>query len=152
MCQDMTGPTSILSDIEILARLVAKEGARIFVSPLIDPRRQLGPSSLDLRLGFDLVGTRAPQVTHIDLGDDHARQKLRGLKPRYFDKQFVHPGAGFVLHPGPSFLRPRWNSFGCRGILPGGLKGAARWVDWGCKYTLPRASSIQGSRARLPSN
>ena len=85
---------AILSDIEILARLVADPEVekRIFVSPLIDPETQIGPSSLDLRLGFDLVGTRATQATHIDLAGREARAVLREQKRHYFDKQRLQPG------------------------------------------------------------
>ena len=76
----------------------------IFVSPLIDVGTQLGPSSLDLRLGFDLVGTRALQATHIDLAGPEAREILREQKPRYFDRQRLDPDGNFVLHPGAFLL------------------------------------------------
>jgi len=94
----------ILSDIEILDRLVTSVGKRIFVSPLIDPQTQLGPSSLDLRLGFDLVGTRALQQTHIDLAEREARNTLREHKTSYFDRQQLDPEGNFVLHPGAFLL------------------------------------------------
>lgn len=94
----------MLSDIQILERLVAADPDCIFVSPLIDPLSQLGPSSLDLRLGFDLVGTRTLQTTHIDLAGDRARSKLRDQKPAYFDRQRLDPNGQFVLHPGAFLL------------------------------------------------
>lgn len=104
MTDDMHELTGILSDIEILERLVAGPDKRIFVSPLIAPQTQLGPSSLDLRLGFDLVGTRALQATHIDIAGPDARKILREQKLRYFDRQRLDPQDNFVLHPGAFLL------------------------------------------------
>jgi dCTP deaminase len=96
---------TVLSDIEILERLVHPNDEKcIFVSPLIDPRTQLGPSSLDLRLGFELVGTRRLQSTHIDLAGPDARRTLREQKERYFDRQSLDPDGNFVLHPGAFLL------------------------------------------------
>lgn len=101
----MAEGASMLSDIEILNRLVDQDDKKcIFVSPLIDPPTQIGPSSLDLRLGFDLVGTRTLQETHIDLAGKEAREKLREQNPRYFDRQRLSPDGNFVLHPGAFLL------------------------------------------------
>jgi len=89
----------ILSDIEILERLVAKDSdGAIFVSPLIDPLTQLGPSSLDLRLGSEFISTRTTASTHIDLTE--AREKLDAQMAAYFEVRNVGPTGSFVLHPG----------------------------------------------------
>lgn len=105
IAEDISVRGAILSDIEILDRLVDRDDKKcIFVSPLIDPRTQVGPSSLDLRLGFDLVGTRTLQETHIDLGGNQARKTLGEKKSRYFERQRVGPDGSFVLHPGTFLL------------------------------------------------
>ncbi len=105
VAQGIPGRASILSDIEILARLVDPDDTEcIFVSPLIRPAAQIGPSSLDLRLGFDLVGTRTLQETHIDLAGPEARMVLAEQKPRYFEKQRLDPDGNFVLHSGAFLL------------------------------------------------
>jgi dCTP deaminase len=96
--------SSILSDIEIIERLVDDDGKCIFVSPIIDLTTQLGPSSLDLRLGYDLVGMRTLQKTHIDLAEKGAKISLLEKKSRYFDRQRVDPDGNFVLHPGTFLL------------------------------------------------
>lgn len=92
----------LLSDLEILERLVAEEPYLVFVSPLIDPTTQLGPSSLDLRLGLDLVTTRVIASTHIDL--TAGKQKLNEQKSRYMRKVRLRPNDDFVLHPGEFVL------------------------------------------------
>lgn len=104
MAQDIPELAPVLSDIEILDRLVAAPEKRVFVSPLIDPASQIGASSLDLRLGLDLVGTRAVQATHIDLAQPEAGRILQEQKPRYFDRQRFPPEGSFVLHPGAFLL------------------------------------------------
>jgi len=88
----------LLSDIEILARLVDVDNRCVFVSPLVDPTHQLGPSSLDLRLGTELAVTRTLQSTHVDLAE--GKELLAEQIRKYFQIQKVGPGQRFVLHPG----------------------------------------------------
>jgi deoxycytidine triphosphate deaminase len=53
----------ILQDIEIVRRLVhADERKRIIITPLSDPAKQIGCSSVDVRLG---VAFRVPVTSHI---------------------------------------------------------------------------------------
>ena len=94
----LTQSGAILSDLEILERLIADEERCIFVSPLIDPMVQLGPSSLDVRLGSKVTVTRAFSATHIDL--TAAKEQVRGQVARYSEVRNVTSDAPFVLHPG----------------------------------------------------
>jgi len=116
-------PTSILSDLEILKRLVDEPKKRIFVSPLIDPRRQIGPSSLDLRLGFEFVGTRALQVTHIDLASKRAGNDLSERKEQYFERQRLDLDETYVLHPGAFLLASTLEFIRLPGDIAGRLEG-----------------------------
>jgi len=124
MAEDILHQPSILSDIEILERLVDPDNEKcIFVSPLIAPRTQLGPASLDLRLGFDLVGTRTRETTHIDLAGPEARKMLREQKDRYFEKQRLDPDGNFVLHPGAFLLASTLEFIRLPGDIAGRLEG-----------------------------
>ena len=89
----------ILSDIQILQRLVADDDSCIFVSPLIKAEAQLGPSSLDLHLGSDLRSTTITDTTHIDLteGKDAAQRQVSAY---YVDRKDLGEDEGLVLHPG----------------------------------------------------
>lgn len=89
---------ALLSDLEILERLIAPDPKCIFVSPLIDTATQLGPSSLDLRLGSDLRTTRTVASTHIDLTSDKAN--IDTAMRAYFERREIGPAGVFVLHPG----------------------------------------------------
>ena len=88
---------SILSDIEILDRIIRTDESCIFVSPIIDPVQQLSPASLDLRLGTDLFVTKNIASTHIDLT---SRKEIVKQKLQYYDHQRVLTDGYFVLHPG----------------------------------------------------
>lgn len=91
-------PGSILSDVQILERLVQDDPTCIFISPLIDPTAQVGPSSIDVRLGEELKVPNVISSTHIDLTG--SRSALKGQLDHYF--RIEKPGAfgEFVLHPG----------------------------------------------------
>jgi dCTP deaminase len=69
-----------------------------FVTPLIDPVVQLGPSSLDVRLGTELRTTRTVSVTHVDLTKNV--EELQRRIADYFEPQRAASGEEFVLHPG----------------------------------------------------
>jgi len=89
---------ALLSDVEILERLIAGADDMIFVSPLIDPVRQLGPSSLDLRVGTELRFTQVTSSTDVDL--NLSPKDLEKQTSKYFRQQRIGPGEKFVLHPG----------------------------------------------------
>lgn len=87
----------LLSDVQILERLVATDEKCIFISPLVNPSAQLGPSSLDLHLGTELCTTRITNATHIDLTE---KDTVESQLADYYKKRRVTPPDNFVLHPG----------------------------------------------------
>jgi len=94
----MSVRSAILSDLKILERLVAEDDKCIFVSPLIDPSTEIGPSSLDVRLGTELVITRTTSSTHIDL--TVSKGEVERQVKEYSAHWRVRPEDTFVLHPG----------------------------------------------------
>jgi dCTP deaminase len=86
----------LLSDFDMLSRLVARDERLFFVSPLIDPKNQIGPSSLDLRLGTVLRITRIMRTTHLDLSASDIDRRLG----EYFALHKVNAKEPFVIHPG----------------------------------------------------
>jgi len=87
----------LLSDLQILERLVAEDDRAIFVSPIVDLRVQLGPGSLDLMIGTELFSTTITSSTHVDLTLD--KKTIARETRAYFRAQQVRPGETFVLHP-----------------------------------------------------
>ena len=94
--QNMQG--ALLSDLEILERLVASDEDIIFISPLVNPEEQLGPSSLDMHLGADLYTTRISNHTHIDL--TAKKEEVKSRIDQYSVHRRIGPDGFFVLHPG----------------------------------------------------
>src|SRR5258708_11011859 len=111
----------MLSDLQILDRLVAEEPDCLFVTPLSDPETQLGPSSLDVRLGAVLVLPTAVAATHIDLtlGREKVEEQLR----KYFKRRPAAEDLSFVVHPGEFALASTLEVFRFPGNLAGRLEG-----------------------------
>lgn len=83
----------LLSDVQIMRRLVEDDQRCIFVSPLVNPTAQIGPSSLDVHLGVEIKIPITADETHIDL------TKME-TNTSYFRVQRVGIDGAFVLHPG----------------------------------------------------
>ena len=89
----------LLSDIQIMRRLVESNEKCIFVSPLINPVAQIGPSSLDVHLGAEIQTANTSNDTHIDLSN---RREVNIEK--HFSSRRVGIDGFFVLHPGEFML------------------------------------------------
>ncbi|MCL2114682.1 MAG: dCTP deaminase [Methanobrevibacter sp.] len=80
---------TILSDIYIKKFL--KEG-KILISPLIDPERQIQPSSVDLRIGNEFKGFKIIKKPYIDPKDPENIDS-------YMESVHVEEGEAFIIHP-----------------------------------------------------
>jgi dCTP deaminase len=87
----------LLSDIEILERIVGDDDWGLFVSPLMNPAEQVGPSSLDLHLGTEMGVGKTSDSTHIDLTFN--RELLAADVQKHYTKHRLGPAGHFVLHP-----------------------------------------------------
>jgi dCTP deaminase len=90
---------AVLSDAAIAVRLVhAEEDKRLYVTPLIDAVTQLGPSSLDLRLGSDaLVITN---VNMLGLDPLQPEQETLDAIADYTREISITRDSPLILHPG----------------------------------------------------
>lgn len=80
---------TILSDIYIKKFL--KEG-KIIIDPLIDPERQIQPSSVDLRIGNEFKGFKIIKKPFID-------PKSPENIDSYMESVHVEEGEAFIIHP-----------------------------------------------------
>ena len=88
----------MLSDVQILERLVADDPNCIFISPIVDPSKQLGPSSIDIHIGYQYKVITNFSATHIDLT---LPQKDRDYQiDQYYSERRISPYGHYVLHPG----------------------------------------------------
>jgi dCTP deaminase len=96
-----------LSRSAILARL--KQPDDLVISPILSDK-QLGDSSVDLRMGTVALVARAGGQPHVDaathnnsIGDTHESTERREQKHERYDVPFGH---SFLLHPGTLVLVP----------------------------------------------
>jgi dCTP deaminase len=110
----------LLQDKAIIERLLAEPERRIVITPLIDPKQQIGPSSVDVRLGNSF---RVPATSHIGAIDPHDEAAVTtytsAVEIRHRDEFYLHPGE-FVLAATLEYLRvPR--DLACR------IEGRSSW-------------------------
>ena len=85
----------ILNERDLLERLTtADPERRVVVTPIVAPREQFGPTSLDIRLGTDFKVVDVASVSHLDPARTMADQ------PMPMRSYEVPPGRPFILHPG----------------------------------------------------
>jgi dCTP deaminase len=114
----------ILTDSELLARFFCKEPSRrIQVSPIINWRKQLQPSSIDLRLGSEVVVFRREMESVLDLLDRKGEEVTRRLAHR----MSVNPLQGFVIHPGDFLLATTFESMRLPADIAARLEGKSSW-------------------------
>lgn len=84
---------SVLGKVVIEALLQARKlEDRLIVTPLLD-ENQIGPASIDIRLGHDFITTRRGNLPHIDAA--HVNDDPN----RYQSRHYVNLQEAFYLHP-----------------------------------------------------
>jgi len=112
---------SVLSRSAILSRLDAGD---LVISPIINPNKQIGSSSIDLRMGTVALIARAGGQSHVNPAtyrnrvnkSDHSSIVAEKQKHERWDIPFYEP---FLLHPGSLVLVPTLEWV----ILPYDLQG-----------------------------
>jgi len=118
----------LLSDLDILERLTREDKNKIIVSPLIDFKNQIGPSSLDVRLGSDFRIFQSQRYTHIDSFQPKSRVE-HDIKLYTSVVQIrPHPKyGGFVLHPGEFVLGSTLEFIALPSDIGARLEGRSSW-------------------------
>jgi dCTP deaminase len=88
----------VLQDAEIVRRLIAEdESKRIVITPLINPAKQIGPSSVDVSLGGNFKIPMTSHIGAIDPAESEVVQRyLRSIEVGLDEPFYLHPGE-FVL-------------------------------------------------------
>ena len=112
----------LLSDREIVSAL--HEG-KITVTPLIDAKKQIGGSSIDVRLGTEFKLIRRTKQTHFDLSltKEQIKQNVR----EYTESIHIEPLEPFILHPGEFALGCTLEYVGLSNDIAGRLEGRSTW-------------------------
>jgi len=113
---------SVLNERQIVTRLLAGD---LVITPLIDPGRQIGPTSVDIRLGFDFDVFNITKQTHLDPLKD--RDSIVRDVAAYTTKIHVSPMEYFILHPGEFTLASTLEYVVLPPDLAGRLEGRSTW-------------------------
>jgi dCTP deaminase len=91
----------ILNEVEIKRRMEEPDyKTKLVVTPLLC-ERQIGPSSIDIRLGFSIIIPRKTYVEKQDLTDKRA---VRQIEERLYDRVRLRYRSKFMLHPNQLIL------------------------------------------------
>lgn len=113
---------AVLNEVEIMERLIQGD---LIVSPIIDPERQIGPTSIDIRLGFEFDVFNITKHTHLDPLTE--KEEITRDLEHYATKVHVGPLGRFVLHPGEFVLAGTLEYFRIPEDLAGRLEGRSSW-------------------------
>lgn len=123
--------SAALSRSSIAKRIVDGD---LVISPILDPK-QLGPSTVDLRMGTVAMMSRAGAQSHVDPEDHlpqanapHAGAQLRQQKHERFDIPFSR---SFLLHPGSLILVPTLEWVSLPADLQGVVTARSSWAREG---------------------
>lgn len=112
----------ILTEWEIAERLISGD---IVVTPILDPKQQFGPTSLDIRLGTDFRVVDSANLTHLDpLGDP---VELQAQIDRYNRKVKMAPLEPFILHPGEFALAASLEYVRINANISARVEGRSSW-------------------------
>jgi dCTP deaminase len=112
----------VLSDWEIVQSLLKDE---IVITPLMNSERQIGSSSVDLRLGTEFKLIRIVKQTHFDLAlkIEEIREQVR----EYTEVVHVEPMQSFILHPDEFALGSTLEYIILPKDIAGRLEGRSTW-------------------------
>ncbi|WP_448263640.1 dCTP deaminase [Microbacterium aurum] len=93
----MEGEVTALTDTEIRSMMAETDPAKqLIITPLLDPNKQVGPGSIDLRLGTEFLETPRQNSAAIDPFAEHDPR----ARPAADLRTYVPLGDQYVLHPG----------------------------------------------------
>lgn len=122
----------LLNEIQIIERLTRNDRRKIVVTPIIDLRAQLGPSSLDIRLGSSFRVVKSQLYTH--LNPTKQEEKIERDVKRYTELLTVSGDplkGGFILHPGTFVLASTLEYIRLPNDITARLEGRSSWARIG---------------------
>lgn len=126
---------SVLVDKDILKLL---ENGKLVVTPLLDPAKQLGEASIDVRLGNEFINFRRPNLGEID---PSKRDKLQLEIEQYQEKQRIDYGKKFILHPRQFVLGATLEYIALPSNVAGQVVGRSSWGRLG--LIIATATAVQ---------
>ncbi|MEW5926631.1 MAG: dCTP deaminase [Gemmatimonadota bacterium] len=113
--------SAVLNEQDLISRLVKGD---LIVTPILDPQIQIGPTSIDIRLGFEFEVFNTSKHPHLDPLDE---KLLEQQLDDYTSKIHVPPLGRFILHPDEFVLASTFEYFVLPSDLAGRLEGRSTW-------------------------
>jgi len=112
----------VLSDREIVDALLR---GKVIVTPLMNAEKQIGSSSIDVRLGTEFKLIRRIKETHFNLSlpKEGIRRQIR----EYTEVVHIEPLEVFILHPGEFALGCTLEYIVLPDNIAGRLEGRSTW-------------------------
>ncbi len=117
--------SGILCDNEILYRLLVTED--LIIHPIIDLACQIGPGSIDIRLGTSFQSQRTTSIIEIDPLSSYEEIEMKMLKT--IDEFTLDPTESYILHPGDFALACTFEYIKIPGDLLARLEGRSSWQE-----------------------
>ncbi len=87
---------TILSTSQIIERIFHDDPSkRLTITPIIDPKLQIGDGTVDIRLGTRFILFRGRKIGTLDPTMDEVAEKIHGFQ----DRVYFPYGKRFILHP-----------------------------------------------------
>jgi dCTP deaminase len=115
------GNKNLLDDKSILKRIYIDED--LIIQPIIDLRQQIGPASIDLRLGSSFISERITSIIELDPTNKDIQDKLL----KVVDKNNINLFDPFVLHPNDFALARTFEYIVMPNSLAARLEGRSSW-------------------------
>lgn len=112
----------VLSDKEIVWELLNE---RIIITPLMRAKKQIGSSSIDVRLGTEFRYIKIVKQTHFDLS--LSLDEIREQIANYSEVVHVQPMEPFILHPNDFVLASTLEYIKLPEDITGRLEGRSTW-------------------------
>lgn len=114
---------SLLSDSELIKLLAEKD--ELIIKPILDPKIQIQPTSIDLRLGTSFAVIKNAEFTFLNLLKEEKDAILESSK--YVEHYRVNYHKHFVLHPNEFALASTYEYIKMPSYLSGRLEGKSTW-------------------------
>src|SRR5437867_2216307 len=116
----------LLNELKILERLCAEDPAkRLVLTPIIDVRQQIQPSSVDLRLGTEFSTIRSARFPYLNILERQERAQESLVE--YIEDIRISFSESFVLHPDEFALGCTLEYLKLPNDLAGRLEGKSTW-------------------------
>jgi len=112
----------VLSDKEIVRELLNE---KIIVTPLLRAKKQIGSSSIDVRLGTEFRYIKTAKQSHFDLS--LTIREIREQVDSYSEVVHMQPMQPFILHPNDFVLASTLEYIQLPPGIAGRLEGRSTW-------------------------